>query len=707
MLAPFAAALALLLCPLALAQPQAVDLPNWPESARPAYIQYETVLNATPTRESLLAWHQLLASEPHVAGTPGDLREVDRIAKAFTDMGLEVRKHEFWAYLARPVAAAVEVIAPEHIPLLVKEEALAEDTFSGSPEQMIGWNAYSGSGDVTAPVIYANYGTKADFAKLAELNIDVKGKVVICRYGGNFRGYKAKFAQNAGALGVLIFTDPADSGYGKGITYPEGGFSNSTCIERGSINALDYPGDPLTPGTEATETAKRLDPGEVDLPKIPVQPVSWSAANEILKRMAGEAVPTGWQGGLPFAYRITGGDPLKVRLMVKQDRKIIPTFNVIATLKGATEPDHWMIVGCHHDAWNCGAADPLAGTITLLESAKSFALQAKAGKPPARTILFCAWGAEEFGITGSTEWVEGNRDALIKNAVAYINLDMASMGVDFGASSSPSLRRLIAQCAKAVPQARDSSKTVYQAWLARGEDPILKDSPKFGDLGGGSDHIAFLCHCGIPSTSLGAGGSKGNSYHSVYDTLPWYWKVVGEDYEPAIMVTRMTNAVAGRLANAPLIPLDPANYARETSRQLGELTRRGIELGVFPKTSSDLASPFQQLSSIALELAGKAAELESILQATVERGHIPDLSRANESLILAERAWLSESGIPGRAWFKNLYAASDEDSGYAAWVLPGLRWCIEHKDPGALTARVDQCRSILQNIVTELIDGIP
>jgi N-acetylated-alpha-linked acidic dipeptidase len=271
--------------------PPPAGLGGWPAADRASYAAYEAALNAAPTRDSLLATHQLLASEPHIAGTPGDLRNVERIAKAFEAMGLEVERHEFWAYLCRPVSAAVEVMEPEHVTLLVREKPLAEDAFSGHPEQMIGWNAYSGSGDVTAGVVYANYGTKADFEKLRELGVDPKGKIVVCRYGGNFRGYKARFAQDAGAAGVIIYTDPADSGFAKGITYPEGGFANSTCIERGSIDTLPYPGDPLTPGREATEKAERLDPATIDLPKIPVQPISYGQAQEILQRMTGAGVP--------------------------------------------------------------------------------------------------------------------------------------------------------------------------------------------------------------------------------------------------------------------------------------------------------------------------------------------------------------------------------------------------------------------------------
>lgn len=683
------------------AGPDGAVYPQWPAGERAAAAAYEAALLAAPNRESLLAYHQLLGSEPHVAGTPGDLRNVERIASAFEGMGLEVQRHEFWALLARPVESALEVIAPEPVKLSTAEAPLPQDSFSGHPDRMMGWNAYSGSGDVTAQVVYANYGTKADFARLAELGVEVKGKIVVARYGGNYRGYKAKFAEEAGAAGVVIYTDPADSGFAKGIEYPEGGYANAMCIERGSINTLGYPGDPLTPGVEATKDAKRLDAGAVELPRIPVQPVGWQAAGEILKRMTGLGVPAGWQGGLPVAYRLSGGEALKVRLMVKQERAIIPSFNVIGVLKGASEPEKWMVVGCHHDAWVCGAADPLAGTIALMEAARAFSEQARAGRRPARSIVFAAWGAEEFGIIGSTEWVEASRAKLLKDAVGYINLDMASMGPDFGASTTPSMRRVVMESARSVPTARaKDGQTVFAAWLGRGEDAAFPGMPRFGEMGGGSDHVGFVCHAGVAGTSLGGSGAGGHSYHSTYDTLPWYWKVVGSDYEPALMVTRMTIAVAGRMAGAPLVPLDVARYGPEMRRHLADLSKRGIEAGVMTGGEGGFAAELAGLAQAAAEFGERAGAVMARVESGVERGEITGekLARINALLVEADRAWLSEEGIPGRPWFKSLYAATDEDSGYAAWILPALRWGVEHKDKRAVERAAERYAGVLARL---------
>ncbi len=696
---------------VALAQPaiRPADLPYWPGPERESYAAYERALNAIPDRDHLLRWHELLASEPHIAGTPGDARTIERLVQAFTEMGFEVERHEFYPYLAYPVSCAVEIIEPDHLSLAVKETPLAEDPFSGHPDQMVGWNAYSGTGDVTAGVVYANYGTKADFERLQSLGVDVTGKIVIARYGGNYRGFKARFAEAAGAAGVIIYTDPADGGYGKGITYPEGGYANSTCIERGSIATMGYSGDPLTPFVEATKDAARLDLATVDLPRIPVQPVGWGAAGEILSRMRGEAVPAGWQGGLPTAYRLTGGDALRVRVQVEQKRSIVPTSNVIATLRGEIEPERKVIIGCHHDAWDCGAADPLAGMISLLESARSFSELAAKGQRPARSIVFCAWGAEEFGIIGSVEWVEKMRDDLFENAVAYINLDMASMGPDFGASTAPSLRRLVTEAARAVPQARDAARSVAEAWISRAQDPVFSGSARFGDLGGGSDHIGFWCHVAVGSTSLGGGGSKGTSYHSTFDTLPWYWKVVGSDYEPALMVGRMTSAVAGRLANAPLIPLDPVRYGLETRRLLVEHTRRAVELGMFERSDREVSVHFGRLEGACIEYDRRAADIGARLLVRMEAGDLPDekLAEINSLLMGLDRAWFDNDGLPGRPWFRNLYAASDEDSGYAPSMLPAIRSAIERKDHDALRAAVERYLEVLRRLqgIVDAVDA--
>lgn len=659
----------------------------WPADRRSRQIEIERVLLEVPLPQSLRGWHTRFGSEPHVAGTPGDLRNIERLAAAFAGLGLDVERHEFFAWLPRPVTATLEIASPVTMDLPLAEPPLAEDPDSGHPELAIGWNAYSGNGDVTAPVVYANYGTREDFETLRDLGVDLAGRIVIARYGGNFRGYKAKFAEAAGAAGLIIYTDPQDSGWGKGIPYPEGGWANGGSIQRGSIKALPYPGDPLTPGTEARRDAPRLDPDDLALPRIPVQPIGWDAAAQILSRMTGPAVPPGWQGGLPFAYRVTGGDELRVRLAVEQECALRRSANVIATLPGTAEPRKLIVIGCHHDAWGFGAADPLAGTIVLYECARSFAELARRGFTLRRTLVFAAWGAEEHGIIGSVEWCEANRAVLSQNAVAYINLDMAAMGPKFDAGSAPALKELITSAAGSV-EAADGEGNVLDQWHGEGPD----DPPVLGSLGGGSDHVGFYCHLGVTSCGLGSRGSSGTSYHSNYDTLTWYRGVVGDDYAPALMLTRMTNLIAARLAEAPLLPLDPARYPQDLRGHLDDLRGRARTLGVALDTA--------ELDAAVDRLDRTAAAMRQGLLAAVAAGRLDEASLAeiNSRLLGIERAWIHEPGLPGRPWFRNLYAATDPDSGYAAWMLPALRYHVERRDPAGAAEAVSLYAGVLETL---------
>ncbi len=646
---------------------------------------FEEHLDGIPSAERLADWHERFASVPHVAGSEGDARLIEKMAGYFDSMGLEVETHRFTTYLSKPISAKIQIVAepetqsadsrifspsPAALPLSlpIREPAVEGDPYMSHPDLDIGWNAYAGSGDVTAEVIYANYGTLEDFYQLRRLGIDVSGKIVIARYGGNFRGFKAKFAEEAGAAGLIIFTDPGDSGYAKGLTYPEGGWAGAGYIQRGSLKTLPYSGDPLTPFEEAHADAERLDPDHVALPLIPVQPIGWGAAFQILRRMTGEPVPNEWQGGLPLTYRL-GGPGLEVRLKVEQTRELVETANVLGVLPGTTRPDEWVVVGSHHDAWSFGAGDPNAGTILVFEAARAFADAAKSGLRPDRTVVFANWGAEEFGIIGSTEWVEGRREELLEKAVAYINLDGAAMGTKFSASASPSLKALITEVTRHVPQAGQDDITVHDAWV--GDRKI----PPFGNLGGGSDHVGFYCHLGVPSVSLSAGGSPGVSYHSNYENLAWYRKVVGEDYEGAVMLTRLVNRTLVGLANTPLLPLDPIAYGTDLQRHLQSLLQQAEEL--------DLAVDFSSLGKTAELYEQRAIELYSLLIAAVYSGQLADegLDRANRVLLQMERQWLHERGLPERPWFRNLFAATDPTSGYGAWMLPALRWVLEQQRP--------------------------
>jgi len=622
-------------------------------------------------------YHELLASEVHLAGTAGDQRTIERLEELMQSFGLEVDRQRIWVYLASPVDASVRVLPAGEaaIDLPLRERVLAEDEWTQRAGLPMGFNGYSGSGSGTGEVVYANYGRLEDFKKLKELGVDCTDKIVIARYGGNFRGYKAKFAQEAGAAGLLIYTDPADSGYVKGIEYPEGGYGNGSSIQRGSLATLEYSGDPLTPFVEATEDAPRLDPADVALPKIPVQPIGWDAANEIVSRMRGQRVPDQWQGGLATAYRLTGGADLRVEVTVEQDRRVVETANVIGELRGVVYPDEIIIIGCHHDAWGYGASDPLAGMICLLEAARSFGEAAQAGHRPARTIRFAAWGAEEQGIIGSTEYVEGHAAELTHGAVAYLNLDGAAMGPNLGASGTPSLAGVVAAAASAVSQPGDSEQSVLEAWLGRKPDLDAEGTPRLGDLGGGSDHVGFNCYLAVPSLGLHGGGSRGTAYHTLYDDLAWYRQVVGEDYASALMVTRMTIGVVARLAEARIVPMDPSRYGAHTVRHLEALEPRVSEKGL---------AALGQVRAVAAGFGERAAAVMGRLgEAEVSDA---DARAINARLRGIERLW-ADGFDTGRSWFRSGYASSDQSSGYAAWMLPGLRHAVELGDEDLLVER--------------------
>ena len=654
--------------------------------------ELEAALLASVDARSLRAFHDLCAREPHVAGTPGDQRLVEALGRAHRDLGLEVETQELWLYLPRPVRAELEVMAPLRRRLPLREDALREDPWSVHPDLDAGWNAWSGSGEARGRVVYANYGTKDDFARLAALGVGVKGQIVLARYGGNFRGMKARFAEEAGAAGLVLFTDPADGGSADGPQYPEGGFWHPSAIQRGAILTLPWPGDPLTPFVPATKDAERLDPASVPLPKVLVQPVGFRAAREILSRMTGPPVPAGWQGGLPLTYRVTGGDALRLRLRVEQERRITRTANVVATLKGARFPDQKVILGSHHDAWTFGAADPGAGTIVVLEAARALAEAARGGSLPDRTLVFAHWAAEEFGLMGSTEWVEARRDELGRGAVAYLNLDAAALGPDFTASASPSLKDLIAEVAGGVPQPGSAGQSVLAAWTGREVDPQRPGRPPMGDLGGGSDHVAFLCHVGVASAGFSARGSKGTAYHSAYDDLAWYRKVVGDDYASARLVTQVTALAAARLANADVLPLDPAAYGADTRRSAEALAERAVRAG----QAADLG----RLEAAALRFEGKARVAREGWLADLEAGRLdPDsLARINARLLRADRLWARPAGLPGRPWYKSTFVAPDDDTGYDSWLLPLLRAPLERGDGRAFAQAEETYLDVLRRL---------
>ncbi|GHB23938.1 M28 family metallopeptidase [Mongoliitalea lutea] len=612
-----------------------------------------------------------ITSDPHPAGTVANEKVKDYMVETMKKAGLDVKVYPYDVYL--PIGAGeslIELVTPIRMPLNQQENILAEDPYSAHKDLWKGWNAFTGNGDITAEVVYANYGTKADFERLKELGIDVKGKIVLARYGGNFRGFKAKFAEQHGAAGLIIFTDPGDSGYMRGLVYPDGIFYNESSIQRGSLLTVDWTGDALTPfepalPLDSKTKVNRLKPEEVGLHTIPVTPISYGSAKEIIGRMTGRPVPAGWQGGLPYTYRLEGGPDLQVRLKVHQDKGFVRANNVIGTVKGSEFPDEWVILGCHYDAWSFGSTDPNSGTAMLLSLSETLGKMVAEGYKPSRSIMIAHWDAEEHGVIGSTEWVEQFREDLKAKAVAYINLDAAVSGRNFGASSSPTLKKVIMDAAKAV-SFPDSAKTVYEVWSGR------RDEPTIGNLGGGSDHIAFYMHVGVPSISGGASGPT--LYHTNYDNLHFYEKFADPSFKMGGTVEQLVGIMSLRLANADIIPYQVSRYAKDLD---GHFT--SSERGV--KNFNPTFLGFEQSRAAIASMKNAAESLDQQLAAALISNQLDNkkAQRINQAMLALEKAFIDPKGMYFGSWYRSLYAANDPFSGYASWILPGIQYEIELK----------------------------
>jgi N-acetylated-alpha-linked acidic dipeptidase len=636
----------------------------------------EARLLELPTPAQFREHLRAITAEPHPTGSTAQLRVAAYLDAAMTRAGLTVERAEYDVYLPQldGLVNEVEIVAPDYVRLPNREPPIPGDPFTSHPDLLPGWNAYSGSGDVTAEVVYANYGRREDFEELRRMGVSVAGRIVLARYGGNFRGHKVQFAEADGAVGVIMFNDP---GQGGAAPYPEGTGMTEWTIQRGSVLTLPWTGDPLTPFEPALPLdgpvqVTRLDPADVPFHTIPVLPIGYGAAREILARMTGVAAPDAWRSGVDVAHRLTGGSALRVRVHVQQRLDFTRAVNVIGMLRGSEVPDEWVILGSHYDPWSFGAHDPNGGTAMLLTLADALGVLTREGCVPRRSIMIAHWDAEEYGIIGSTEWVEHHRDALARNAVAYINADAAVSGPNFGASSSPSLKQPIIDAARDV--AYPGGGTVYDHWLARARDGAT--SPPLGNLGGGSDHVGFYTHVGVPSAGLSFGGSNG-IYHSNYDTFAFFERFSDPDFVYGAALARVDGLLALRLANATVIPYDVSRYGTDIidhAAALEELARtRGMSI--------DLAA----LRTAAQSLLGGARDFEA-----VRAGWTPASpavgSEVSRRLIDLEKAFIDMDGLQGRPWSRSLYASPDPFSGYAAWMLPGIRYEVETDNVAAVAA---------------------
>jgi N-acetylated-alpha-linked acidic dipeptidase len=659
----------------------------------------ERLLIGTPSADSARRQAQALSRETHVAGTPAQRRTAEYVVEQMRRWGLEteVRSYEVWM----PHATSVRVtrVAPSPLELSLREPAVPGDAASR------GWqyptvNGSSGVGDVTADIVYVNYGLIEDYAQLDSMGVSVKGRIAVARYGRSFRGIKAREAEKRGARALIIYSDPADDGFTRGDVYPEGPMRNAHGVQRGSVYNGD--GDPTTPGWGSTPGARRLPLDSTEVPRIPVVPISYGNATELLRGLRGAGIPAGWQGGLPFRYH-AGPGPVRARVRVTDDRatnafkKIHDTFGVI---RGTDFPDELVIIGAHRDAWGPGAADNVSGTVSVLEAARGLAALVKQGWRPRRTILLATWDAEEWGLVGSTEFVEDDTLRLARGAVAYLNQDVAASGARFGGGGSPSLRALLRDVTRAVPS--PVGGTVYAAWR---RDAAVPDSaePSMGDPGGGSDFAGFYNHLGIPIAEWGFGG-PGGVYHSQYDSFDWMRRFGDTSFVYHATAARIAAAMILRLADADVLPYDYVEFARAVRRYLPGLARQASQKG-WGVSFDPLASAIDQMER---EAAAFAAARDSVAR---EAPLARDASlRVNGALLGVERALTRPEGLRTRPWFRGLIYAADEDNGYATMVLPSIGEAVRRGDErvvreeiadlaarfGAAAAKIAEARAALR-----------
>jgi len=645
--------------------------------------QFRSVPAPNSAREHL----RRLTAEPHVAGTKEDYDTAIYVRDQMRSFGLQAELKEYQVWLNYPKTdPVVELIAPRRERLSVREAIIKEDPTSSNRKITPLFNGYAATGDVTAPLVYANYGLPPDYEALEKAGVDVKGKIVIVRYGNSFRGVKAKVAQDHGAVGCIIYSDPAEDGYAQGDVYPKGPWRPVAAGQRGSVQFLfQYPGDPLTPGKPAIPGTPRLtlEQAYADIPRIPVQPLAYDEARKLIEPLKGPVRPRGFQGGFPFPYHVGGTNDVRVHLKTDMDYQSRTLWDVITRIDGVAEKDRWVIMGNHRDAWVFGAVDPNSGTATMLEVGRAFGQLLKSGWQPRRTIILCSWDGEEYGLIGSTEWAEENATELQAKAVAYLNVDVAVNGLNYGASSVPSLWKLIRSATREVKDPK-TGKTVYQQWQDRAReqrnetDADYNDEAHINPLGSGSDYTPFLQHLGIPSTDMGFGGDYG-VYHSAFDSFYWMSHFGDPDFVYHVAAARLWGTMAMRLANADGLSLDYTDYANQIREYFNESLRlakvRKLESAVDEKSMNDAIKNF----------ADEAARVEKerqrlVIESEKSTSSAARLRRLNDALIGVERSFIDDRGLNGRPWYKHEIYAPGIFTGYASQPLTDFRQAIDDRN---------------------------
>jgi N-acetylated-alpha-linked acidic dipeptidase len=695
--------------------------------------KFDSLLKA----DNLRQWMKKLSARPHHVGSAYGKQNAEFMLSLFKSWGFEAEIERFDVLFPTPKTRLLEMIAPQKFTAKLVEPTLKEDTTSGQKtEQLPTYNAYSVDGDVTGDLVYVNYGIPGDYEELDKRGIDVRGKIVIARYGGSWRGIKPKVAAEHGAIGCLIFSDPRDDGFFQGDVYPKGAWRSENGAQRGSVADMPlFPGDPLTPGIGATKDAKRLSIKEAPtLTKIPVMPISYSDALPLLKNLGGMVAPQSWRGALPITYHIGGTGAMKVHFKLAFNWDIKTINNVIAKLKGAERPDEWIIRGNHHDAWVNGASDPISGAVAELEEARAVGELTKSGWRPKRTIIYCLWDGEEPGLLGSTEWVEEHAEELKQKAVVYINTDSNGRGF-LGIGGSHTLEKFINQVGQDVPDPQ-TTMSVWQRTRAQqmvnGSAAVKKELAersdlRIGALGSGSDYTPFLQHLGIASLNIGFGGeSGGGSYHSVYDSFDHFTRFGDPNFAYGIALAKVCGRATLRLANADTLPFEFTNFAdtvgqyvsevvkladtmRDETRSMNQMISDGTLLAVqdptqkfiLPKTKEPVpALDFKPLQDALKELKDSA---EDFAEETKDKRISPSAQKnLDEILFKTERALTNNTGLPRRDWFKHQIYAPGFYTGYGVKTLPAVREAIEQRDWKEAAEQIKIVAKIIENFAKEI-----
>jgi N-acetylated-alpha-linked acidic dipeptidase len=722
-------------------QPGAPALAGFTASRASAQQQLERAFDGSLRAENLREWLKQLAARPHHVGSPYGKTNAEMISRLFRSWGYDTAIEEYQVLLPTPTTRIVELVAPTKFTASLSEPPLKEDATSGqTAEQLPVYNAYSIDGDVTGELVYVNQGVPADYEELERRGIDVRGKVVIARYGGSWRGIKPKVAAEHGAIACLIYSDPREDGYFQGDVYPTGGFRSNRSAQRGSVADIPtYPGDPLTPGVGATKDAKRPAFRDAQtLTKIPVLPISYADAEPLLKALRGPVAPAGWRGALPFAYHI-GPGPARVHVKLAFDWALVPAYNVIARLKGRELPDQWIVRGNHHDAWVNGAADPVSGMVAVMEEARAIGELAKSGWLPRRTLVFAAWDGEEPGLLGSTEWVEHHAEELSARVVAYVNSDSNSRGL-FSVGGSHALERFANELARDVPDPKKgvsiADRRLAETILQGRPDAraMARDKKAFAieALGSGSDYTPFLQHLGIASLSIGFGGEGDyGQYHSIYDSIDHFVRFMDPDFSYGVALAKVGGRAVLRLSEADLLPFEFERQAASVQEFVGEIERlaetmrtdtvehnRRVDDRVFEAVASPyetLAAPkkkdvvpafdFAPLNNAVarLQVAGRrfGAASGAALRADANTPE-STLAQVNEILLRSERALVRAEGLPRRPWFRHQVYAPGFYTGYGVKTLPAVREAIEQRAWDEARAQIPLVAQTLERYAAEV-----